>query len=178
MAFGEGRDDHVIDVQVVKADGGGNDVDDGVHGAHLVEVDLFDGDAVSLGFRLGYDVKDSVRELAGTGREGTCIDDGCDLLWSAVFVVVMVGMTVDMVMHVIMVMIMFVIMMVAMLLVVVMVVIVPMVVLVMVVMLMLVLVMVVLVTVFVESSVEPLHVVVVSIDFLVEHHVKVTDVTG
>ena len=45
-----GRDDELVDVQGFGANGGANDVDDGIDGADFVKVDGLDGYVVDLGF--------------------------------------------------------------------------------------------------------------------------------
>ena len=64
VAFGERGHDDVIDTEVVEAPCGCDDVNDGVDGAYLVEVDLFEGDAVCLRLGSSDDIKDAMRELA------------------------------------------------------------------------------------------------------------------
>lgn len=53
VALVEAGYDDLVNAEVVKADGDGADVHDGVHGAHLVEHDGVRRGAVRLGLRLG-----------------------------------------------------------------------------------------------------------------------------
>ena len=47
------RDDHFVQFQALVAPGGGDDIDNGIDRADLVEVDLFGGRAMDFRFGLG-----------------------------------------------------------------------------------------------------------------------------
>lgn len=186
------RDDDLGNVKVVNAVSRRDDIDDGVNGTHLMEVDLFDGDAVRLRLRLGNDVEDAVGKLARARGERASIDDCLNLDGPAMLVMVPVRMVVAVVMvYMVMLMIMLVVMhmvvvvLVLMMVVVLVLVMVRMVMAMVVVMLMIMLVVVVVLVLvvvmplllrFVEVAVEPLHVMVVTVMLGIEHHVKVADV--
>ena len=86
--------DRVCDIEVVKADGRCHNVDDGVDGTRLMEVNLVCGYAVGLGFRLSQDRENPLRELAGTEGELTAVDDPLDVAEMTVFVMVAPAVTV------------------------------------------------------------------------------------
>lgn len=179
MTLGERGDHDVVDAQVVETPSRGDDVHDGVNRANLVEVHLLHGNPVRLGLCRRDDVKDAVRKLAGAVRQVGGVDDGLDVGRAAMLVVMMV-MPMPMVMVVLVLMLVLVMVVLMLVLVLVMVVLVLMLVLVLVLVLMLMIVFVVMVTMFVivavQIAVEPLHVVVMTVMGLVQHHVKVADV--
>ena len=184
------RDDDLVNVKVVNAVGRRDDIDDGVNGTHLMEVDFLDGNAVRLCLCLGNDVKDAMGQLARTRGERACVDDGFDLNGTAMLVVMVVPVTMVIVVMVRVIVIMFVIvfvfvMMVVLVLMMVRVIMVMVMVMAMLVhMLMAMLVMVVILMLvvmlvllrLVEVAVEPLHVMVVTVMLGIEHHVKVADI--
>lgn len=94
MSLGKGRHIDVGHVEVVKTVGNGDHIHNGVHGPHLVEVHFLDGQAVCLGLRLGHDVKDAMRCLLGARREVCRIDDGRDVRWRSMLVMMVVAMVV------------------------------------------------------------------------------------
>ena len=86
--------DRVCDIEVVKADGRCHNVDDGVDGTRLMEVNLVCAYAVGLGFCLSQDRENPLRELAGAGGELTAVDDPLDVAEMTVFVMVASAVTV------------------------------------------------------------------------------------
>ena len=88
VALAEAGYDDLVNAQVVKADGDGADVHDGVHGAHLVEHDGVRRGAVRLGLRLGKLAKDGQGKLLGAGGQPRGVDDGAHVRERAVRVVV------------------------------------------------------------------------------------------
>ena len=88
--FVQSRYDDVVDAEVVEADRGGCDVDDGVDGADFVEMHLFDRLAVRFGFRFGDDAKYLQCESAGAGRQAAAVQDGSDIRQIPVHVGMMV----------------------------------------------------------------------------------------
>jgi hypothetical protein len=62
----EGRGEPAVDGEGLGSGGGADDVDDGVDGTDLVEVDLFDGDGVDGGFGLAEELEGA----AGAGFYG------------------------------------------------------------------------------------------------------------
>ena len=83
-------DDDALDVEVVEAEGGGNDVDDRVDGTDLVEVDLVGRGAVGLRLRLGDDAEGVLGEVTRTPREVCGLEEREHVGERAVLVVVMV----------------------------------------------------------------------------------------
>ena len=83
-AEGDGGGIELGDVEGVQAGGGGGDVDDGVDGADLVEVDLVGGGAVDFGFGFGEAGEDVDRGLLDLGREVGGFDEGADVGEAAV----------------------------------------------------------------------------------------------
>jgi hypothetical protein len=67
------------DVEVVDAGGGGDDVDDGVDCADLVEVDRVDGDVVDAGFGFAEEGEGAQGEVLDGLRERGGGDEGADL---------------------------------------------------------------------------------------------------
>ena len=79
MALCQRRYVGVGHIEVVEAVGHRDDVDDGVDGANLVEVNLLEGQAMSLGLGLGDDVENAVRDLLCARRKVGGVDDGGDV---------------------------------------------------------------------------------------------------
>lgn len=172
VSLAEGRDDDVVNVEVIDAEGGGNYVDDGVNSADLVEMHLLERYAMGLRLGLGNDIKDAVSDIARAVAEGAGVDDGLYLGGAAMFVVVVVGVVMFVIVIVMVVVVML--MMVVMVMIVMVMIVLMMVV--MVVLMMVVMVMLVLMLVTIEVAVEPLHVVVVPIVLGIKHHIKVAGV--
>ena len=173
VSLAEGRDDDVVNAEVIDAEGGGNYVDDGVNSADLVEMHLLERHAMGLCLGFGNDIKDSVRDFTRAVAEGAGVDDGLYLGGAAMFVVVVVGVVMFVIVMEVMIMLMMVVMVVLVMMVMIM--LMMMVVMLMIVM-MVVMVMLVLMLVTIEVAVEPLHVVVVPIVLGIKHHIKVAGV--
>ena len=67
-----------------------HDVDDGIDGTHLVEVDLIERDGVRLGLGMRDDVHHAMGQLARPRRQLAGIDDGVDVRGAAVLVMMVV----------------------------------------------------------------------------------------
>ena len=79
LPLSERRDDGVGDAEVVEAPGCRSDVDDRIDRSDLVEVNLLEGQAMSLGLGLGDDVENAVRDLLCARRKVGGVDDGGDV---------------------------------------------------------------------------------------------------
>ncbi len=75
---------HRPDVEQVQADAGADDVADGIHRAHFVEMDLFDRNVVNFGFGLAQALKHSGSILFGAIRDAGFRDDFQNMLQMAV----------------------------------------------------------------------------------------------
>ena len=73
------RDANRIQAEPAHPPDGADDIGDGIQGAHLMEVDLFDGGTMSRGFRFGQPLKDANRVALDLGRENRGFDDLCDV---------------------------------------------------------------------------------------------------
>jgi hypothetical protein len=82
------------DPEVMDAGGGTDEIDDGVHGAHLVEVDGLDRDAVELGFGLGDTPEHGQGGIAHFRGEGGFFEEIMDFRPVAAVMVAMVVMMV------------------------------------------------------------------------------------
>ena len=90
----EGNHD-LVDVERVETHGCRDDVDDGIDGAHLVEVDLFRRGAVRLGLRLGQDLEHALCRAPCALGQRAGVDDRKDISQATMLMVVvraLVGM--------------------------------------------------------------------------------------
>ena len=78
---------HRVDAQTVVADGGADDVDKGICGADFVEMDIFHGCAVDLGFGLGDLPEDAQAGVFDRVGQFTVHDDLSDVREGAVLAV-------------------------------------------------------------------------------------------
>lgn len=90
VSFTEAGDDNVCDFKGVQADGGADDIHNGIHGTHLVEMYLVYGDAVGFGLRLGQDTEDLLGQRFGSRGHICLTDDRDDLCESPMLMVVSV----------------------------------------------------------------------------------------
>ena len=65
---GDGGGD-VFEFEVVDADGGADEINDGVHGTHFMEVDSFDRNAVEFSLGLGHPQKHGEGRVANSWKE-------------------------------------------------------------------------------------------------------------
>ena len=74
----EGRADPLINGETFRADGGANDIDEGVDGSNFVEVDVFDAAVVDLGFGRAEVFEDANGRGFGCGGNVGGVDDLAD----------------------------------------------------------------------------------------------------
>ena len=86
----EARHDDAGDVEVGEAHGNSYDVDDGIDGTYLVEVNLIERDGVRLGLGMRDDVHHAMGQLARPRRQLAGIDDGVDVRGAAMLVMMVV----------------------------------------------------------------------------------------
>ena len=84
----EGNHD-LVDVERIETHGRRDDVDDGIDGAHLVEVDLLRRGAVRLGLRLGQDLEHALGRAPCAPGQRAGVDDRKDIGQAAMFMVIM-----------------------------------------------------------------------------------------
>lgn len=75
-ALAQMGDDHIGDAQIVEADRGGNDVHDGIHRAHFMEMHLFQRQAVRLRFRFRHDAENALCNGPGMVGHIRAVNDG------------------------------------------------------------------------------------------------------
>jgi hypothetical protein len=73
-AYVERRAREFVNAEKFKADGGADDVHDGIHGAYLVEMDLFDGHLMNLGLGFGETREDFAGAFGGAWGELRFVD--------------------------------------------------------------------------------------------------------
>ena len=99
IQFGDNR---LADVQIVQADGSGNDIDNRVYRSYLMEMHLVLRDAMCFGFGRRNNPEDVPGSLFGALCNGSAIDDGKDITDVAVNMAVPMGM--NMIVRVLMIM--------------------------------------------------------------------------
>jgi len=71
-----GRADDPVHGKIRKADSRSDDINDGIDGAHLMKMDLFDGSPMNGGFSFGKFCEDGDGSFLGTGWQAAFLYDG------------------------------------------------------------------------------------------------------